>query len=142
MLAIGSADAWDGHSFRLALLHGTHCPLCGDITTWAGGAWSHFFTDCAGARRLLQQPPALDWILLLSTTVSPGFALFSAATTFADAVGRLLGYIASHGNISSAARGDRRPDTLSDALPVTLSSPSSGWVYGYDSMPSIRDGYC
>ena len=74
---------------------------------------------------LLQRPPALDWILLLSTTVSPSFALFSAATTFADAVSRLLGYIASHGDISFAARGDRRPDILSDALPVTFSSLSS-----------------
>ena len=80
MLAIGSADAWDGHSLRLALLQGTHCPLCGNTTTWTRGAWSHFFSDCAGARLLLQQPPALDWILLLSTTMSPGFALFLAAT--------------------------------------------------------------
>ena len=126
MLAIGTGDTWDGHSLRLSLLSGPHCPLCGDISTWAGRAWPHFFTACTGSRAILSQPPAIDWILHLSTSVSPGFALFSAATTFADAAGRLLGYISDHGDISSAGRGERLlPDDLVGPSLWTLSSPPS-----------------
>ena len=126
MFAIGTSDSWDGHSLRLSLLSGPHCPLCGDTTTWAGGAWPHFFSDCAGTRTVLQRSPALDWLLLISTTVSPGFALFSAASTFSDAVSRLLGYIFTHGDVSSTGRGERvLPDHPADTAPLASASPPS-----------------
>ena len=75
---------------------------------------------------MLQRTPALDWILHLSTTVSPSFALFSAASTFADAVSRLLGYITYHGDISSAGRGERvLPDDPAGTAPLVVASPTT-----------------
>ena len=127
MFAIGTSDSWDGHSLRLSLLSGPHCPLCGNTTTWARGAWPHFFSDCAGARTLLQRSPALDWLLLFCTTVSPGFALFSAASTFLDAASRLLGYISIHGDVSSVGRGER----------VLLDHPADTTLLASASSPSL-----
>jgi len=112
MLAVGSGDSWGEYSLRPALFEGAHCPLCGDTGTWAEGPWTHFFVDCRGARRVLAREPSRDWILLLSTAVSPVFALFSAASTFADAAGRLLGYIDAHGDVSAAALGERQLEDL------------------------------
>ena len=125
MLAIGCGDTWDGTSLRLPLLRGTHCPLCGDTTTWGRGTWAHFLTSCTGARTILRQTPALDWLLHISVAVSPGFALFSAASTFADCASRLLRYIASHGDISPAGEGERLLlDDPAGTQPLVYASPS------------------
>ena len=87
---------------------------------WTGGPWTHFFAGCLEACRILSSALALDWILHFSTTVTPGFALFTAATPFADAACYLLDFLTIYGNVSPAGMGDQLPsETLASDLPGT-----------------------
>ena len=109
MLALDTTDTWDGLSLHFPLLSGTYCPFYGDFDTWTGGPWTHFFDGCLEACHILSSTPDLAWILLLSTSVSSGFALFTADSPFVAAVHRILTFVTSHGDISLAGVGTQLP---------------------------------